>query len=46
MINGVTGEVKGQRPWSAVKIAVAVVVALAVLAVALAIWSATGSGGR
>jgi predicted RNA-binding Zn-ribbon protein involved in translation (DUF1610 family) len=46
MINGVTGEVEGQRPWSVVKIAVAVVVGLAVLAVALAIWSATGSGGR
>lgn len=32
VINGRTGAVTGERPWSAVKIAVAVVIALAVLA--------------
>ncbi len=42
MINGVTGEVHGQRPWSAVKIAAAVAAALAVIIVAIVIWSSMG----
>lgn len=44
MINGVTGEVHGQRPWSRAKIAAAVVAALVVLAVIAAVWAM--SGGR
>ncbi len=43
-INGVTGEVQGQRPWSKVKIALAVVAALIVIAVVLTIWSGSKSG--
>ncbi len=44
-INGVTGEVQGQRPWSKVKIAAAVVAALIVLVVILVIYSSTKSKG-
>jgi predicted RNA-binding Zn-ribbon protein involved in translation (DUF1610 family) len=44
LINGVTGEVHGQRPWSPAKIAAAVAAGLAVLAVAIVIWAM--SGGR
>ncbi|NLD76638.1 MAG: hypothetical protein GX643_08210 [Acidimicrobiales bacterium] len=36
-INGVTGEVQGQRPWSKVKIALAVIAALIVIGVIIAI---------
>lgn len=43
-INGVTGEVQGQRPWSKVKIALAVVAALIVLAVVLVLWNGSNSG--
>ena len=42
MINGVTGEVHGQRPWSKAKLAAALAVGLLVLVVALAVWSASG----
>lgn len=45
-INGVTGEVQGERPWSKVKIAVAVLVAVAVIAaVAVLLASRGGSSG-
>jgi predicted RNA-binding Zn-ribbon protein involved in translation (DUF1610 family) len=37
-INGVTGEVQGERPWSTVKIAAATVVALIVVAVLVVLW--------
>lgn len=43
-INGVTGEVQGQRPWSKVKIALAVVAALIVIAVIVVLWSGSRSG--
>jgi len=43
LINGVTGEVHGQRPYSAVKIAVAVVAALVV---AVVLWLVFGSSGE
>lgn len=45
MINGVTGEVKGERPWSRVKILLAVLVALMVIAVIAGIYVASGGGG-
>lgn len=45
MINGVTGEVKGERPWSKVKILLAVLLALAVAAVIAGIYVASGGGG-
>ncbi|MCU1454978.1 MAG: hypothetical protein JWN46_3124 [Acidimicrobiales bacterium] len=40
-INGVTGEVQGQRPWSKVKIIAAVIAALIVIGIVLAIYAAT-----
>ncbi|HRA33845.1 MAG TPA: hypothetical protein PK748_02890 [Acidimicrobiales bacterium] len=43
-INGVTGEVQGQRPWSKVKIALAVLAAVIVLIVILVLWSGSKSG--
>lgn len=43
-INGVTGEVHGQRPYSRVKIAAAVVVALLVVIGLLVLWSQARSG--
>ena len=43
-INGVTGEVQGQRPWSKVKIALAVLAAIIVLIVILVLWSGSKSG--
>jgi hypothetical protein len=43
-INGVTGEVQGQRPWSKVKIALAVLAAIIVITVIAVIWSGSGSG--
>lgn len=39
-INGVTGEVQGQRPWSKVKIAAAVVAAIIVAVIVFVIYSA------
>lgn len=39
-INGVTGEVQGQRPWSKVKIAFAVLAALIVIIAIVAAWTA------
>lgn len=45
MINGVTGEVQGQRPWSKVKIALAVTAAIIVAIILLVLWSAAGGGG-
>ena len=42
-INGVTGEVQGQRPYSKVKIALAVI---AVTILALAAWYLFGSSGE
>ena len=44
-INGVTGEVQGQRPWSKVKIAAAVVAALIVIIVVIVVWNGAKSGG-
>ncbi len=45
-INGVTGEVQGQRPWSKVKIAAAVAAALVVVIIVIAIYSAvSGDSG-
>lgn len=43
-INGITGEVQGQRPWSKVKIAVAVTLALIVAVVLFVVLQ--GSGGE
>lgn len=45
-INGITGEVQGQRPWSAVKIAAAVFVTVVLLILAFVIYtSVTRKGG-
>lgn len=43
-INGMTGEVQGQRPWSTVKITAAVVAALIVAAAVYLVWR-SGAGG-
>lgn len=40
-INGVTGEVQGRRPWSKVKIALAVLLALIVVAIVVVVVRAT-----
>ena len=42
-INGITGEVQGQRPWSRVKLGVAIAVAVVVLVVVAILWK--GNGG-
>ena len=42
-INGVTGEVQGQRPWSKVKIAAAVVAGVIVALIVLYLYSKTKS---
>ncbi|WP_436795113.1 hypothetical protein [Actinospongicola halichondriae] len=42
-INGMTGEVQGQRPWSKVKIAVAVVAALIVIAILVVVFGGSGA---
>jgi hypothetical protein len=42
-INGITGEVQGERPWSKVKLAVAIVLAIVVIAVIIIVWKSTGS---
>ncbi|HET7489949.1 MAG TPA: hypothetical protein VFJ85_18630 [Acidimicrobiales bacterium] len=39
-INGVTGEVQGERPWSTVKISAAVAVAIVVAVVVIVLWKA------
>ena len=44
VINGVTGEVQGRRPWSAVKITFAVIVGL--LLVLLVVWLVQTYGGE
>jgi predicted RNA-binding Zn-ribbon protein involved in translation (DUF1610 family) len=41
-INGITGEVQGQRPWSRVKLAVAIVIAVLVIAAVVVVWRSTG----
>lgn len=43
-INGVTGEVQGQRPWSKVKIGLAVAAALVVIVVIVVLWGGSGGG--
>ncbi len=43
-INGVTGEVHGQRPYSVVKITIAVVVALIIAAVIFVLYQSSGGG--
>ena len=42
-INGMTGEVQGQRPWSKVKIAFAVVAALIVIGILIAVFGSSGA---
>jgi predicted RNA-binding Zn-ribbon protein involved in translation (DUF1610 family) len=44
-INGVTGEVQGQRPWSKVKILAAVAVALVLLIVILVVFGGSKGSG-
>lgn len=44
LINGVTGEVQGQRPWSAVKITLAVLAALIILAVLYLLFGSNNGG--
>ena len=43
-INGITGEVQGQRPWSKVKIAAAVIAGLVLLILIIVLWSQAKSG--
>ena len=43
-INGMTGEVQGQRPWSKVKIAFAVVIAVILITIAAIVWQSAGGG--
>jgi len=45
MINGVTGEVQGQRPYSKVKIALAVVAALILVVILFVVFGGSGSDG-
>ena len=42
-INGVTGQVQGQRPWSKVKIILAVIAAIIVIGVIVTVWSSAKS---
>lgn len=44
-INGVTGEVQGQRPWSKAKIAAAVTAAVILLILIIVVWQGASSGG-
>ena len=37
-INGITGEVQGQRPWSKVKVTVALVVLVVLIVVIAVLW--------
>jgi predicted RNA-binding Zn-ribbon protein involved in translation (DUF1610 family) len=43
-INGITGEVQGERPWSKVKIAVAVVLAIILITIVAIVWQSSGGG--
>ena len=43
-INGVTGEVHGQRPWSKVKIALAVIAAVIVVTIAVLLYQSSQGG--
>ena len=43
-INGVTGEVQGQRPWSKVKIALAVLAAIILITIIVVVWNGAKSG--
>jgi len=43
-INGMTGEVQGERPWSRVKIAVAVVLAVILITIVAIVWQSSGGG--
>ena len=45
LVNGRTGEVVGERPYSVVKIAAAVVAGLVVLAAVLVLYGRSRSGG-
>jgi hypothetical protein len=45
VVNARTGKVQGERPYSAIKIALAVLAALVVAAIALGLYGATGGGG-
>ncbi|OBK98161.1 hypothetical protein A5645_04210 [Mycobacterium asiaticum] len=45
-INGLTGEVAGDRPWSRVKVAIAVICAILIVILAIAIWSYLHSHGH
>ena len=45
-INGVTGEVQGQRPYSTIKIVLAVIVALALAIAAYVLFASTGETTR
>ena len=44
-MNGVTGEVHGNRPYSKLKIALAVIAGLIAIGIALAVYNSGGSGG-
>jgi hypothetical protein len=44
LVNGRTGEVHGERPWSKAKIAIAVIAALVVLAVIVYVVAGHGGG--
>ena len=43
-INGITGEVQGQRPWSQVTLSVAIALAVILLIIIAVVWSGSGSG--
>jgi predicted RNA-binding Zn-ribbon protein involved in translation (DUF1610 family) len=43
-INGITGEVQGERPWSKIKIAVAVTLAIILAIVVAVVWRSAGGG--
>lgn len=43
-INGVTGEVQGERPWSKPKIIAAVIAAIVVIVIAVILWSSLSKG--
>ncbi len=43
-INGITGEVQGQRPWSKVKLAVAITLAVILLVIVAVVWRSSGGG--
>jgi hypothetical protein len=43
-INGITGEVQGQRPWSKVKLAVAITLAVILIVIVAIVWQNAGGG--